>query len=1225
MRRRLLFILVALLIGVGLTVATLPWWLGSAARWAGSSRGLTFATYERIGYGRFALGNVEYRHPTVRVTVSRLEVDTPVLWGWRHLRGKDSTVIAGTWRVEVLASKTPSKPKADRGWMALRALLQRIATQLDRWLPRASTGAGSVRFPGGEIAAEGAQWSGRALTARGLSYRAIKADATLSFADPAGALLLTAATTGEAVVPARIKAESRDTALAADLTLWEQPAKLAATFGPRGWRPAAAKLDAREWSVPAEKWKLGAHYARVTGRAQIEWSEERIQAEVEARGEPIPGKPAPPLALTLRGAGDFTAFTVAALEATLPGISARLSNPVTIERGGKIRESAAQFVVDADLAIHPWFAGTGFARGEARLVSGLTASPSVEFSLEARDVKARDVNLAAVNARGRLDWPRLQITEGSLIAGGGERLTWSGGWDFQAREVLAATMTGEVRRASVARWLPAQPEFDVIDVQARASGPLARVQHGGRATISKLTARGINPVSLTVEWRGAGAGFEHVSAEAAAGVSRITLAGSADQNAATVTAMEFTQQGAIRLKLAAPARVQWRPQLQLDGLHLAEGKASLKASATGGETGRVEVSAREIASRWFSDFVPESGPPWHLNLLALLGSWDRGPMKFSLSAGATLEIGEGRSAAVMASARGDENGLTIEALRATEGDATVVNAVGQLPITLTPGRAPLVHIVADGPVSLDATVAPNAAFWQKLAVVTGVELQDPAASVHLTGTWQRPEGTAQLKAARIVIDPKRVSRPLPVIEALDVQLSGDRGGVTLNTFALQVEGQPVRAHGRLPLPDGNWGELFKAPVAAARRGADLRLEVPEAEVAVFARFLPTVLAPQGRFQADLTYRNGGVEGFVKLRDAASRPLGPLGVLQEISADIALAGRKMALRGVTARSGGQPVTLSGTIELLENETPRYDLTLKGENLPFVRQTGLLLRGDLDLKLQSPANAPPRLSGSVRLRDSLFLADVRAFLPKGGGASPSRRPPYFSVDTPPINAWNLAVDVTGEKFLRLRTTVFAGVASARFRLGGTMGEPRAIGEAVIDEGTVRMPFASFAVTQGAVRLTEADPYSPAVYLRATGRRYGYDLAMEIDGDATQPNVVFTSSPALDAEQVLLMVMTGAVPTNEISRSTMHRAANIGLYLGQSLLGSFGADAADADRLTFVAGEKISDQGKETYNIEYRLSDRWTVTGERNEFDELNAGLKWRLFGGKKPRTESSDEKK
>jgi translocation and assembly module TamB len=319
-----------------------------------------------------------------------------------------------------------------------------------------------------------------------------------------------------------------------------------------------------------------------------------------------------------------------------------------------------------------------------------------------------------------------------------------------------------------------------------------------------------------------------------------------------------------------------------------------------------------------------------------------------------------------------------------------------------------------------------------------------------------------------------------------------------------------------------------------------------------------------------------------------------------------------------------VTLTGAVELAEDASPRFDLALRGTNLPFVRQTGLLLRGDLDLQLQTPgAGAPARLSGSVRLRDSLFLSDVRALLPQGG-AGPMRRPPYFAVEAAPVNAWTLAIDVSGDRFMRVRIPVFTGVASARFRLGGTLGEPRAIGELVIDEGVIKMPFAGFDVTQGTVRLTEMDATEPEIYVRGTGRRYGYDLTLAVEGRASQPNVVFSSSPALDSEQVLLMVMAGTAPGNEITRTATQRAANIGLFLGQSLLSSLGADAAEADRLTLMSGEKISRQGRETYEFEYQLSDRWTLTGEYNEFDEYNAGVKWRVFGGRRPGVKPDEPK-
>ena len=1213
MRRRLLLIFLGLLAGLVVLVISLPLWLGAVAGFAGRSRGLTFAAYERIGYSRFVLRDVEYRRPGLRVTASRVEAETPLVWWWHRARGRPEVISAGEWLVEVSRRERPRPPPPDRGWMRLRALLQRIAVQLDRWLPQATAGAGLVRWSNGEISASSAQWAGRKLKVDDLTFRSLNVDASLAFSDDT---LRVTAQMGEETATAKL--ESRGADVNGEIVLWEQPATLRARFDPKGWLPAEAALQAEEWTLPGDRLNLGTAYAAVHGSALMAWRAGRFETDLDVSGEPIQGKAAPPLQLVLRGNGDMQAFTIESLNASLPGINALLSEPVTVQRSGQIGESAARFDLQADLAKVPWFSATGEVTGEARLVSGLSAAPVVEFSFNASDISARGVSLAAVAGAGRLDWPRLQLREGFIIGRDGERLALGGGWDFRAKEIFDASLEGQIRRQSLARWLPPQPEFDIVELRASASGPIASLEHSGSLEASGVRAPALHPLDVAAEWRGRGATIESFKVKGDAGGSALVAAGKADATSLTLSTLDFIQGDSPRLQLTSPAVLRWRPKLQLESLRLAGPAGSLDILATAGQTGRIEIAAQNVSSHWFSDLLVMRGPPWAVSLLALDGSWDHGPMAFSVTAGASLEIGEAgdtRSAAVNVAARGGTDGIRIQALRATEADATVINATGRLPITFLPGGGQFMRIEPDGALVLDATVAPNAAFWQKLAEVSGVDLQDPQASAHLTGTWRQPEGNVSLRAGRITIDPKRVARPLPAIEALELEVTGDRSGVTLRQFSLLVEGQAVRGEGRLPIPEGEWNELFKSPLAAARQGADLQIVVPDAEIAVFTRFLPAVLAPKGRLQADVRYRNGDLEGVLRLRDAASRPLGPLGVLQEISADLAMTGRRFALRGVTAKSGGQPVTLSGMVELPESGSPRFDLTLRGENLPFVRQTGVLIRGDLDLKLQTRGGGQPRLSGNVRLRDSLFLADVRAFLPKGG-ASASRRPPYFAIETPPVNLWTLAIDVQGERFLRLRTPVFAGLASARFRLSGTLGEPRAIGEVEIDEGSVRMPFATFGVTQGSIRLTEADPYEPAVYLRGTGRRYGYDLIMEIDGSASQPNVMFTSSPPLDSEQVLLMVMTGAAPSNEMSRSASQRVANIGLFLGKSLLGSLGADSADADRLSFESGEKISRQGRETYDIEYKLSDRWTLTGEYNEFDEYNGGVKWRAFGGKRP---------
>jgi len=1210
MRRRLLFLLFGLAAGLLVMLATLPWWLGIAAKSIAPGRGLTFASYERVGYGRFALTQVEYQRERVRVTASRVEADSPVFFLMRLWRDRAQPIHVAEWQVHISPSTGPEKPStSDRGWTPLNRLLQTIARHLDSWAPHVTVEAGFVRWPGAEIGAEKGIWKSRELTVGALRYRDLAADASLAFGRGVDALKLQARSLDGTM---SLALESDGPQVKGSGAWLEQPAGIEARFGSTGWLPAEAALNAIEWTVPGDRLKLGAFYQRVRGSAQIEWRERKLLADVNVVSEPIPNKPAPPLTVDLRGQGDWTGFTIEALQIILPGIGARLSEPVTIERNGILRGEGARLALRADLGGQPWFAADGIVTGEATVTSGAAAAPRVTFAVQATDFKAFAMALTGAEADGTLEWPRLQISKGVIRGQEGESLDLSGGWDFAAKELLTTRVDGTIHRESLARWLPSQPMFGPVQLNMRAAGPLAALEHSGEIRAEAVKFAALNPLSMDLSWKGWGIGAETFDLKASTGGTVIVAGGAVDRAALRLRGLEFSQGGQSRFTLAEPVVVRWSPGLQWENLRLTGPQANLTASVTLGKSGKVEVSAGGLSSIWFTDLFTDSIPALQLRLLALAGTWDGGPMTFSLTAGASLDLAEGRTAAVNMAARGDKDGIRIETLRAIEGSDTVVNATGRLPVTVYPGSLALLHIDEMGPVLIEAMAAPNAAFWQKLAVLSGVELQEPQALAKVKGTWRLPEGQVTLKAARLSIDPKRIARPLPAIEQIDVSITGDRQGVKLDRFAINVEGQPVRATGRLPVPEDGWADVIKSPWSAATRGSDLQLDIPEAEVAVFARFLPAVLAPQGKFQATLAYKDGGINGFVRLREAASRPLGPLGILQEITADLELSGRRLMLRSVSALSGGQPVTLSGTVELLEKGEPRYNLALKGDNLPFVRQTGLLVRGDLDFKLQTVGAAAPRLSGTVKLRDSLFLSDLRSFLPRGGGGA-ARRPPYFSVDTPPVNAWTLAVEVTGDEFMRLRTPVFNGVASARFRLSGTLEEPRAIGEVEIDEGAVRMPFARFEVQQGSVRLTEADPYEPTLYLRGTGRRYGYDLTVELDGRASAPNVVFTSSPALDSEQVLLMVMTGAAPSNEIAVTGTQRMTRLGTFVGQNLLNSLTSDNADADRLSITAGEKISRQGRETYDIEYKVSDRWSVRGEYNEFDEYNAGLKWRVFRG------------
>ena len=1216
MRRKLLIVACTTVALLAVTVATLPWWLGFVLSHAGASWGLTFARYERIGYARFALHGAEVRVAPVRVTLARFEADTPLVALWR--RGE---IAVGRWAVEVVNRDPPPAPIATaRGWLPLRTQLQAVQQQLSRWAPRVTADAGEVRWTGAVLTCAALRWSDSGLTVSAFRWREAQADFTLTF--PGDALRLTVrGTEGTATW------ESRGGRVIGDVRWWQQRADVTARFGVSGWLPTEATSRAEEWTVPGEKLRLGESYATVRGQGKIDWREKTLAWEVTATGDPLAGKTAPPLAVNLRGRGAGDTITVENLQATLPGIAVLLSEPVTFGHDGKVRQGAARLTLEVDLAQQPWFTARGLVRGEARLanVVGLTTAPAMEFQLTARDMAVANWVASSVTAKARLEWPRLQVSEGTLVGPSGETLAWRGGWDFVTKEIFDATVEGQIRPATFARWLPAEVTFESATLRLTAHGPTANLWHNGKIHADAVKFGALNPLALKAEWAGRGPLVEAFSIEATAGTTTLSAGGSLAAQGGRLSRLELAQGGTVQLSLVAPAEVRWSPTVTAEAIELTGPEGRVEVAGAWGTTGRARLALRNISSEWFREFGVLRGPAWQLTSLTAIGEWDRGPMTFSVACAGILNLGEGTAAAMVVSAQGDAAGLRIAELDVVEREKRVVRVTGNLPIRLRPGAVRWAEFEPDGALALSVTTEPSAEFWRQLTAMTGFELKEPAAQAQIAGTWAQPTVTAQVKVARLAADAARFTWPVPTIEAVELSLASDAREVRLVRLAATVEGQAVTASARLPLGADGWSGLVSTPRLWARRDWEVTCEVPGADLAALARILPEFVAPRGRLEATVSYRDGALGGAIRLRDVTTRRVGTLAALQQINADVALAGRKADLSG-TAHYGGEQLTLRGTVELPVSATPAappageesggllggltFDVALKGENLPLVRQTGVLVRGDVELKLSSPASGPPLLAGVVRLRDSLLFSDVRALLPRGVRTR-AQTPPYFAVELAPYRTWQLDVAVQGARFLKLRTALFNGIVSARFKLGGTLGVPSLRGEATIDEGAVKLPFATFVVQEGRVSLTPEQSSEPQVWLVGTVRRLNYDLRMEASGSAAAPALVFTSSPPLDSGQVLLMVMAGEPPHSETVYSDRQRVAQLGAFFGQSLFASLAGDSAATERLSLSSGESISRQGRETYEIEYRLSERWALVGEYDEFDDFNAGLKWRVF--------------
>lgn len=1208
--RRFLKIIAWLSAGLVLALATLPWWMGGLLALVKEPLGLELGRYERLGYTRFALHDLRYKTPWIVASVGRVEADAPLIWGWRHLRGNKAGVSVKNWQVEIKGGNT-TPPDPDAGWTSLQRLLSNAAVTLDRWLPEARLETGEVVFPGGKIGLKCADWRAQTLQVDGLVWAGRSVQGVVKFR-PAENLISLQLVAADSVL--RLNIECRGQNIAGTAWFHEQPLGVVAEFGERGWFPVEAHAVADGWRLDGARLKLEAAYTVLLGSGRIDWRKDSFVIDLRAKGEPVKGEAIPPLELEAKGHGNLDTVTIEKLHLTMPGIEGVLSEPLRLNRAGQLLSGPSRLAVTVDLARQPWFTAEGRVAGEARIETGRDFKPRVDVRLGAQALKVGRWTLPSIQAAGVFDWPLVDISNLKVVFGPEENVQLSGGTNLQTKEIRAAKLEARLKGTTVASLWPGVPVFGDSQIAVSFEGPWKKLQHAGEAQVTGLDLAPLRPVAIKASWAGTGEVIDRLQADVAKGEARISFKGMADRNGVRVDALCIGKADTTWLALEKSAQVVWQPTLRCDALTLAGAAGRVELAARIEPKGEARLLTKDLTTLWLRDWLAWRGPDWRIAVFDFSGRWDNGPMDFSLAATLGTVLAAEHPIDIQVKAAGGSEGAKLESLQVFEGQQEAIVAKGALPLAILPASETRWKFDPGAPLHLDVVTRPEAEFWKLLAEATGLTIARPELNLQVSGSWQDPHGTIEFKSPKLAASPKRFKRKMPVAEAVDGHVELDRKQIVLRKLTVIVDGQQVGIEAQLPVPADRLGDWDNFPWKKYLHGVSGRVQIPGADLAALAAYAPDLVAPKGLLAVDVTFTGGEAHGYVRVEHAASRPLGPLGVLQELKADLLLRGRGLDVRLLEGKMGGQPVVIKGSAELADDGTPRFDLSMKGENLPFVRQVGLLLRGDLDLKVASTEGRLGKISGKVNLRDSLFSSDVRDLVPKGGGGSASSRPPFFSIEPEPFNAWLLDVELIGTRFMRLRTPVFNGLASMRFRLGNTLAEPRAIGQVTIDEGQIPLPFATFTVRQGYVRLTEANPYEPELFMFGTTRRIGYDLRMEMSGTASAPVLSFSSSPSLDSEEVLMMVMAGKAPNNEVSYTGTQRATQFGSFLGMSLLGSLSSDDGSFDRLSVVSGEKISRQSRETYSVEYRLDERWSLVGEYDEFDEYNAGLKWRVLTGK-----------
>lgn len=1220
-------------------LALLPVWFPWVLKPVLHHYDLEFSHYDRLGYTQFALNEVAGRWDNVSVTAQRVEGVLPLTWAWRK-------VVGGTNESPFLTLKngdvviTPAKDSPT-------AVTTTNETSLDEILNVTVQTAAWLKWvlPAAELTNCTIHIATHRLTLTHAEWRDGQLRAEVRLPDRRGEIQLAGRFQGTTALELSVQSDEQDAALRGEFTRttegWRwageadwltNRATLTAQFATNGWWPIQARVDCREWGVPAT-WVRPYGYEDLNVTVAITVSSNQFSLQAGGRARPTAefaanGFPIADFSLAVDGNSD--GVNLQNLNIQSPWLKAALTNTVGLTWGGELLAQPAELHLALDLDQLPGAALTGRAEGLVRVTPQGQQSPVAQFDFTGRQISWGQVAVDHVGLKGEFATSRLRVDQLMADSADGSKLAASGAFDFHTNEVVAGAW--QLSGHFLETLLPGS-SYESLTGSGHVAGPLTNLVHGGEVTITDFQLPGLKPLQAHAQWSGHNLRLENLAAELDADGSTLAVGGNADFSAlteskilATVTNLSLSRGNEELYALSHPCDIsfnsgginasprQWTLAVDAFDWQGANRQVALTADLAWPARGNVQASLTNVVLADFAGFLTNEIPDASLTALAVAAQWTNGPVHATVSVSGALTNHAGQPFVLKGELMAGDM-LSIQQLTVDSTHSLGLSVTGNVPVRLVPGRIEgWLDWDKSQAIALNATLADDGTqpFTVPMATHGEVLISKPELSLRLSGTVDEPAASVQAAVALVTWQPAGTNALRSQLENLQLNLEVHRDRITLDALDAKLDGQLVQATGDWPLAADDWADWWtekKWPDWSQARG---HLQFKEVQMAAVARYLPEVLAPEGRMNATLELKPGRqVAGRLWLTNAATRPVGDVTALREIAAQIRFDGQRAELSEFRGEIGGQPVQANGFVDLRDWADLKYEVNLRGTNVPVSRSVNFLLRGDFNLQLRSRSDLPPMVSGQLNLRDGLFLQHASTWLTASSPKGPTWHPPYFSVTNQPLADWRLEVTVSGDRFLRVRTPVFNGVLSANAQVRGPLREPVVTGDVRINSGRITFPFGTLTVADGYAGLNGNDPRGPTLQLQADGRSLNYNVNLNMSGSLDGAKVEFSSTPPLSSEEILLLLTAGEVPHQQYTFSTSAKAGRMATFLGKDLFNRFSGEGTAEDRLIINTGENVSEDGKLTYSVEYLFTDRWSIVGEYDRFNAYNAMLKWRII--------------
>ncbi|HEX8375808.1 MAG TPA: translocation/assembly module TamB domain-containing protein, partial [Geminicoccaceae bacterium] len=260
-------------------------------------------------------------------------------------------------------------------------------------------------------------------------------------------------------------------------------------------------------------------------------------------------------------------------------------------------------------------------------------------------------------------------------------------------------------------------------------------------------------------------------------------------------------------------------------------------------------------------------------------------------------------------------------------------------------------------------------------------------------------------------------------------------------------------------------------------------------------------------------------------------------------------RQLALRGrftsselrieqLSGRAGRGTIAGTGTVGFAAAAGYPMDIRLKLNDAQLARSDnlGATLTGDLAITNSRARGA--LIAGDLTLPEVRYqiirqgaaqvveLAGVR----RKGDPLPSVNAATQQADAAP-SIWKLDLRLRADNRLFIAGMGLESEWSADLRVQGTTATPSILGEADVIRGTFSFSGQRFDVTRGHIAFTGARPPNPRIDLVASADVKDVTVNINVSGSATNPQIAFTSSPALPQDEIMARILFGG-SVSEIS---------------------------------------------------------------------------------------------